>query len=110
MYATVMPEVTTSPGFMDALAASTRFGPGSRRPEEQIDDQILDEIRATRNPFLRQLDARAGAQLADQGDGNTFRRTSASSASRRLCVTACGSWARLIWLARSRLAGGSGRW
>jgi hypothetical protein len=58
--------------FMDALQASTRFGPGGRRPETQVADPITDEIETTRNPFLEGLEGRAKAQLADQGDGNHF--------------------------------------
>lgn len=72
MYATVFPPGTATGAFMDAVKASTRFGPGGRRPEEQIPDPITDEIEATRNPFLTQLAARAKAQLCDQGDGNHF--------------------------------------
>jgi tRNA-splicing ligase RtcB (3'-phosphate/5'-hydroxy nucleic acid ligase) len=48
----------TGPGtavFMDALQASTRFGPGGRRPEMQVADPITDEIEETRNPFLEGL-------------------------------------------------------
>ncbi|MGE3914161.1 MAG: RtcB family protein, partial [Hyphomicrobiaceae bacterium] len=58
--------------FMDALKASTRFGPGGRAPAEQIADPITDEIEETRNPFLSGLAGRAKAQLCDQGDGNHF--------------------------------------
>lgn len=72
MYATVFPSGTATGDFMDALAASTRFGPGGRAPEEQVRDPITDEIEETRNPFLSGLAGRAKAQLADQGDGNHF--------------------------------------
>ena len=72
MYATVLPEGTDTRTFMDALQASTRFGPGGRAPGEQVADAITDEIEETRNPFLAQLAGRAKAQLADQGDGNHF--------------------------------------
>ena len=58
--------------FMDALQASTRFGPGGRGSEAQVPDPITDEIEGTRNPFLEGLAGRARAQLADQGDGNHF--------------------------------------
>jgi tRNA-splicing ligase RtcB len=58
--------------FLDAVQASTRFGPGGRRPEDQVPDPITDEIEETRNPFLAGLAGRAKAQLADQGDGNHF--------------------------------------
>ena len=72
MYATVFPKGAATGEFMDALKASTRFGPGARAPGEWIADPITDEIEATRNPFLDQLERRAKAQLADQGDGNHF--------------------------------------
>jgi tRNA-splicing ligase RtcB (3'-phosphate/5'-hydroxy nucleic acid ligase) len=72
MYATVFPDGVDTRVFMDALQASTRFGPGGRKPDEQVPDPITDEIEETRNPFLTQLAARAKAQLADQGDGNHF--------------------------------------
>ncbi len=72
MYATVFPEGVETRDFMDAVAASTRFGPGGRAPNDQIPDPITDEIEATRNPFLHQLAGRAKAQLCDQGDGNHF--------------------------------------
>jgi RNA-splicing ligase RtcB len=72
MYATVFPEGVDTGAFMDALMASTRFGPGGRAPEAQVADPITDEIAETGNPFLKGLDGRAKAQLADQGDGNHF--------------------------------------
>lgn len=72
MYATVFPEGVETGAFMDALQASTRFGPGGRPPTEQISDAITDEIEGTRNPFLTGLVGRAKAQLCDQGDGNHF--------------------------------------
>ena len=72
MYATVFPEGIDTGVFMDALKASTRFGPGGRALEDQIADPITDEIEATRNPFLKGLAGRAKAQLCDQGDGNHF--------------------------------------
>jgi hypothetical protein len=72
MYATVMPAGTATGDFMDAVAATTRFGPGGRAPEDQVPDPITDEIAQTRNPFLAGLEGRAKAQLCDQGDGNHF--------------------------------------
>ena len=72
MYATVFAPGTQTSRFMDALAASTRFGPGSRAPDERVADPITDEIEATGNPFLAGLATPAKAQLADQGDGNHF--------------------------------------
>ena len=72
MYATVFPEGVETGAFMDALQASTRFGPGGRAPQDQIADPITAEIEETRNPFLSGLVGRAKAQLCDQGDGNHF--------------------------------------
>ena len=72
MYATVFPEGVETGVFMDALKATTRFGPGGRAPADQIADPITDEIEETRNPFLSGLAGRAKAQLCDQGDGNHF--------------------------------------
>lgn len=72
MYATVFPDGIETGAFMDALVASTRFGPGGRPAAEQIADPITDEIEGTRNPFLTGLVGRAKAQLCDQGDGNHF--------------------------------------
>lgn len=72
MYATIVPQGTGTRAFMDALVASTRFGPGGRAQEHQVPDPITDEIEETRNPFLAQLAGRARAQLCDQGDGNHF--------------------------------------
>lgn len=72
MYASVYPVGTETRVFIDALKASTRFGPGGRKPEDQIADPITDEIETTQNPFLTQLASRAKAQLCDQGDGNHF--------------------------------------
>jgi hypothetical protein len=72
MYATVFPEGVDTGVFMDALKASTRFGPGGRAPGDQIADPITAEIEDTRNPFLKGLEGRAKAQLCDQGDGNHF--------------------------------------
>jgi tRNA-splicing ligase RtcB (3'-phosphate/5'-hydroxy nucleic acid ligase) len=72
MYATVFPTGTVTKNFMDALQASTRFGPGARKQEDWVADPITDELEATKNPFLTQLASKAKAQLADQGDGNHF--------------------------------------
>lgn len=72
MYATVFPEGVATSTFMDALKATTRFGPGGRAPADQIADPITDEVEETRNPFLQGLAGRAKAQLCDQGDGNHF--------------------------------------
>ncbi len=72
MYATVFPAGAATGTFMDALKATTRFGPGGRAPDDWIADPITADIETTRNPFLSQLAGRAKAQLCDQGDGNHF--------------------------------------
>jgi tRNA-splicing ligase RtcB (3'-phosphate/5'-hydroxy nucleic acid ligase) len=72
MYASVFPTGTATAKFMDALAATTRFGPGGRAIGDHIPDSVTDEIEETKNPFLAQLVGRAKAQLCDQGDGNHF--------------------------------------
>ena len=72
MYATIIPQGQSTRGFMDALVATTRFGPGARPQGAWVADAITDEIEATQNPFLSQLAGRAKAQLCDQGDGNHF--------------------------------------
>jgi tRNA-splicing ligase RtcB (3'-phosphate/5'-hydroxy nucleic acid ligase) len=72
MYASILPPGTPVSTIMDALQATTRFGPGGRPVGQQVADPITDEIEETRNPFLTQLVSRAKAQLCDQGDGNHF--------------------------------------
>ncbi len=72
MYASVFPQGQSTRGFMDAVVASTRFGPGARAQGDWVADPITNEIEHTKNPFLTQLVGRAKAQLADQGDGNHF--------------------------------------
>ena len=56
---------------MDALFASTRFGPGGRDKQNQIHHPVLDEQVWT-NPFLKELQPKAQSHIADQGDGNHF--------------------------------------
>jgi tRNA-splicing ligase RtcB (3'-phosphate/5'-hydroxy nucleic acid ligase) len=56
---------------MDALVASTRFGPGGRHPKDRVTHQVLEED-VWDNPFLKGLEEHASMHLADQGDGNHF--------------------------------------
>ncbi len=63
--------VTTVSEEMNALMASTRFGPGGRPEPERIDHQVLKED-VWGNPFLSRLQDLARAHMADQGDGNHF--------------------------------------
>jgi RNA-splicing ligase RtcB len=72
MHVSLFAPGTATATFMEAVQASTRFGPGSRRREHWVPDAITDELASTRNPFLKDLEQRAKSQLADQGDGNHF--------------------------------------
>jgi len=56
---------------LDALMAVTRFGAGSRPPDQRVDDPVHDENVWT-NPFLTGLRERTRFYMADQGDGNHF--------------------------------------
>lgn len=56
---------------LDALMASTRFGPGGRKEEDWIPHPVLQED-VWENPFLQGLERHASMHLADQGDGNHF--------------------------------------
>jgi len=91
MYASVFLPGTTTPAFMDALVASTRFGPGGRPQDQWVADPITDEIETTKNPFLTQLAGRAKAQLADQGDGNHFAYFGAMSVTPELTAKLAAS-------------------
>ncbi len=91
MYATILPKGQSTRGFMDALVASTRFGPGARPQNDWITDTVTDEIEATKNPFLSQLAGRAKAQLCDQGDGNHFAYFGALTVTAQLTAQLAGS-------------------
>ncbi|MGE9266722.1 MAG: RtcB family protein [Verrucomicrobiales bacterium] len=54
---------------LDALAKATRFGPGPR-PDPPTHPVTEEEV--WKNPFLKGLQEKARAHLADQGDGNHF--------------------------------------
>lgn len=56
---------------MDALVASTRFGPGGRDPDDLVHHPVLDEA-VWDNKFLNGLEKHAKFNMADQGDGNHF--------------------------------------
>jgi hypothetical protein len=56
---------------MDALMASTRFGYGGRKPEDQVHHPVVDED-VWDNKFLTGLHNHARIHIADQGDGNHF--------------------------------------
>ena len=71
MFATFYEESDSVSKELDALVLSTRFGPGFRLPDDLVHDEVLNED-VWENRFLTGLRERAGAQLADQGDGNHF--------------------------------------
>ncbi len=56
---------------MDALVASTRFGPGGRHPKNWVYHPVIDEA-VWDNKFLNGLKDHAKSYMADQGDGNHF--------------------------------------
>jgi hypothetical protein len=91
MYATIIAKGQSTRAFMDALVATTRFGPGARPQSDWIADAITDEIEATKNPFLSQLAGRAKAQLCDQGDGNHFAYFGAMTVTPQLTTQLAGS-------------------
>jgi tRNA-splicing ligase RtcB len=91
MYATIIPQGQSTRGFMDALVATTRFGPGARPQRDWVADAITDEIEATKNPFLSQLAGRAKAQLCDQGDGNHFAYFGAMTVTPQLTTQLTGA-------------------
>ena len=65
------PESRSVSGLMDDLMGVTRFGPGGRRPEDQLSHPVTSEA-VWENPFLRGFQNDARSHLADQGDGNHF--------------------------------------
>ncbi|MCB1091523.1 MAG: RtcB family protein [Verrucomicrobiae bacterium] len=71
MYASVFRCDRTTEEMLDALMASTRFGFGGRKPEDQVAHPVLHEP-VWSNPFLTGLERHAAMHLADQGDGNHF--------------------------------------
>lgn len=71
MYATFFRSAQETGALLDALTASTRFGFGGRKPEDQVVHPVLDEP-VWSNPYLRGLERHAAMHLADQGDGNHF--------------------------------------
>ena len=71
MFATFYHADQSVEAMLDAVVASTRFGPGSRGPEDRIPHPVVDED-VWYNPFLKGLEEKARAHIADQGDGNHF--------------------------------------
>ncbi len=56
---------------LNSLMQHTRFGPGGRTLETQINHPVTDES-VWNNPFLKGLRPKAISHIADQGDGNHF--------------------------------------
>ncbi|MFN0126687.1 MAG: RtcB family protein [Verrucomicrobiales bacterium] len=71
MYATFFRTEAAVATQLDALMASTRFGPGGRKEEDWIPHRVLKED-VWNNPILQGLERHAAMHLADQGDGNHF--------------------------------------
>ena len=71
MYATFFQTEAGVESQLDALMASTRFGPGGRKEEDWVPHPVLTE-EVWDNPFLQGLERHAAMHLADQGDGNHF--------------------------------------
>ncbi len=71
MFATFYKPRTSVASELDALTASTRFGPGGRHHDDLVDHPVLHED-IWENKFLKSLKDRATIHLADQGDGNHF--------------------------------------
>lgn len=71
MYATFYRERCEVKRELDALATSTRFGPGGRHFDDLVHHAVMDE-EVWHNRFLLGLQERARTQIADQGDGNHF--------------------------------------
>ena len=71
MFATFFCSDRETSALMDALVASTRFGPGGRDPADRVPHPVLDEP-VWANPFLKGLQEKARMHIADQGDGNHF--------------------------------------
>jgi tRNA-splicing ligase RtcB (3'-phosphate/5'-hydroxy nucleic acid ligase) len=71
MYATFFRTSANIETQLDALMASTRFGPGGRKEEDWIPHPVLQED-IWENPYLQGLERHAAMHLGDQGDGNHF--------------------------------------
>lgn len=71
MYATFFRTTAAVASQLEALMASTRFGPGGRKEEDWVPHPVLEE-EVWDNPFLQGLERHAAMHLADQGDGNHF--------------------------------------
>jgi tRNA-splicing ligase RtcB (3'-phosphate/5'-hydroxy nucleic acid ligase) len=75
MYATFFKSDATVSVLMDAIQASTRFGPGYRESMSAYTDGFHNQFyvnKFSNNQFLRGLHSKALYQIQDQGDGNHF--------------------------------------
>ena len=72
MWVTLFDHDHDTTDFMNALQASTRFGPGGRKRSGWLNDPVLDPLNNTTNYFLQGMYEVARGHLADQGDGNHF--------------------------------------
>ncbi|MDF1813915.1 MAG: RtcB family protein [Verrucomicrobiales bacterium] len=71
MYASIFESDQPVDEMLDALMASTRFGPGGRSLEDLVPDPVVEED-VWENRFLSGLQNYAAIHIADQGDGNHF--------------------------------------
>lgn len=83
MFATFFDSRHTPKEILDALEASTHFGPTD--PPNPTWDPILEEP-VWRNPFLQGLEGTAQKHLQTQGDGNHFASLGRIPSSRALAV------------------------
>lgn len=71
MCATIFSSNISTTALLNHLAASTLFGPFSKKQGEEIYHPVLDE-NVWSNPFLKGLEHTAKRFLGTQGDGNHF--------------------------------------
>jgi len=71
MYASFYEERSSVKEEINALATSTRFGPGGRHYDHLVAHPVTDE-EVWDNRFLKGLEDYAKIHMADQGDGNHF--------------------------------------
>lgn len=71
MMATFFDSKSSTKTILDAMEASTHFGPSGRAEGSTLWDPILEE-NVWDNPFLKGLEQNAHKHLATQGDGNHF--------------------------------------
>lgn len=71
LYATVFASDRSTSALLDALMACTRFGAGSRSPDDTVSDPVTNE-GVWEKPFLKCLQKYAIQHIADQRNGPHF--------------------------------------